>query len=109
MLNLKKLKIYFEVLFDCEKRLLIRIRTHHNTSKFTQITQIIFGKPDLLFIDGQIQQPKEYFYPVIIKSLLKIVLFSTFFAKKGLDISATRRCLVSLVFSISKKQIVPLY
>ena len=109
MLNLKKLKIYFEVLFDCEKRLLIRIRTYHNTSKFTQITQIIFGKPDLLFNDGQIQQPKEYFYPVIIKSLLKIVLFSTLFAKKGLDISATRRCLVSLVFSISKKQIVPLY
>ena len=52
MLNHKKFKIYFEVLCDCKKRLLTRIRTQHNTSKFTPIAQIILAKPDLLFIDG---------------------------------------------------------
>ena len=97
-----KFKIYFEVLCNCEKWLLRRIRTHCNTIKFTQIAQIIFGKPDLLFTDGQIQWCKQYLYLVMIKSLLKIVLFSTLFAKKGLDISGTRRRLVSLGFSNSK-------
>ena len=84
MANQMKFKIYFEVLCNCDKRLLRRIRTQHNTSKFTQTAQIIFGKPDLLFIDGQIQQCKEYVYPVMIKSLLEIVLFTTLFAKEGL-------------------------
>ena len=83
-LNHKKSKIYFEVLRNCERWLLRRIRTHHNTGKFTQIVQIFFGKPDLLLNDGQIQPCKEYFYLVMIKSLLKIVLFSTLFAKDGL-------------------------
>ena len=69
-----------------------------------QIAQIIVGKLDLLFIDGQIQQYKEHFYPVIIKSVLEIVLFSTLFAKKSLDISGTRWRLVSLGFSNSKNK-----
>ena len=84
MVNQMKFKIYFEVLCDCDKRLLRRIRTQHNTSKFTQAAQIIFGKLDLLFIDSQIQQCKEYVYLVMIKSLLEIVLFTTLFAKEGL-------------------------
>ena len=84
MVNQMKFKIYFEVLCNCDKRLLRRIRTQHNTSKFTQTAQIIFGKPDLLFIDDQIQQCKEYVYPVMINSLLEIVLFTTLFAKKDL-------------------------
>ena len=84
MANQMKFKIYFEVLCNCEKWLLRRIRTQDNTSKFIQTAQIIFGKPDLLFIDGQIQQCKEYVYPVMIKPLLEIILFTTFFAKKGL-------------------------
>ena len=46
MLNHKKFKIYFEVLCNCKKQLLRRIRAHHNTSKFTPIAQIIFGKPE---------------------------------------------------------------
>ena len=79
-----KFKVYFEVLYNCNKRLLGRIRTQHNTIKFTQTAQIIFGKPDLLFIRDQIQQCKEYVYPVMIKSLLEIVLFTTLFAKEGL-------------------------
>ena len=61
MLNHKKFKIYFEVLWNCEKRLPKSVRTHHNTYRFTQITQIIFEKPDLLFTDDEIQQYKEYF------------------------------------------------
>ena len=65
--------------------LLRRIRTQYNTSKFTQTAQIISGKPDLLFIDGQIQRCKEYVYPVMIKNVLDIVLFSTLFAKEGRD------------------------
>ena len=84
MVNQMKFKIYFEALWNCDKRLLRRIRTQHNTSKFTQTTQIIFGKPDLLFIGDQIEQCKQYFYPVIINNLLEIVLFTTFFAKKDL-------------------------
>ena len=84
MVNQMKFKIYFEVLCNCDKRLLRRIRTQHNTSKFTQTAKIIFGKPNLLFIDGLIQQCKEYAYPVRIKSLLEIVLFTTLFAKEGL-------------------------
>ena len=52
ILNQKKFKTYFEVLRNCENWLLTRIRTHHNAKKFTQIAQIIFGKPDLLFVDG---------------------------------------------------------
>ena len=83
MLNHKNFEIYFKVLWNCKKQLLGRIRTHHNTSKFTPIAQIIFGKPDPLFIDGQIQLWKEYFYPVMIKSFLEIVLFRTLFAKKS--------------------------
>ena len=59
--NHKKLKIYFAVLCNCKKRLLRRIRTYHKTSKFTPIDQIIFRKPDLLFIDGQIQLAKNTF------------------------------------------------
>ena len=58
MLNDKKLKIYFEVLCNCEKRLLRNIRTHGNTSKINEIGKIIFGKPDLLFTDCQIQRCK---------------------------------------------------
>ena len=85
MLSHKKFKIYIEVLYNCKKRLLRRIRTHYNTSKFTQIVQIIFGKLDRLFINSQIQLCKEYFYPVMIKNLLEIVIFSTLFAKEGLD------------------------
>ena len=73
MVNQIKFKIYFEVLCNCDKRLLRRIRTQNNTSKLTQTGEIIFGKPDLLFIDGQIQQCKEYVYPVMIKNLLEIV------------------------------------
>ena len=84
MVNQMKFKIYFEVLCNCDKLLLRRIRTEHKTSKFTQTAQIIFGKPDLLFIDGQIQQCKEYVYPVMINSLLEIVLFTTLFSKKDL-------------------------
>ena len=78
MLN-HQFKIYFEDL--CEKRLLRRIRTHQNTSTFTLTAQIIFEKPELLFIDCQIQPYKKYFYPVMMKSLLEIVLFSTLFQK----------------------------
>ena len=52
MLNHKKFKIYFKVMYNCETRLLRRTRTHRNTSKFMQIAQIIFRKPGLLFIDG---------------------------------------------------------
>ena len=107
MLNHKNFKIYFKVLWNCKKQLLGRIRTHHNTSKFTPIAQIIFGKPDPLFIDGQIQLCKEYFYPVTIKSLLEIVLFRTLFAKKGLVINATCQRLVSLRFSNSKSKALP--
>ena len=55
MVNHMKFKIYFDVICNCDNRLLRRIRTQHNTSKFTQTVQIIFGKPDLLLIDGQIQ------------------------------------------------------
>ena len=84
MVNQMKFKIYFEVLCNCDKLLLRRIRTEHKTSKFTQTAQIIFGKPDLLFIDGQIQQCKEYVYPVMINTLLEIVLFTTLFSKKDL-------------------------
>ena len=107
MLNHKNFKIYFKVLWNCKKQLLGRIRTHHNTSKFTPIAQIIFGKPDPLFIDGQIQLWKEYFYPVMIKSFLEIVLFRTLFAKKILIINATCQCLVSLRFSNSKSKSLP--
>ena len=85
MLNHKKFKIYFEVLCNYKKQLLRRIRTNHNTIKFTQITQVIFGKPDLWFIGGKIQRYKEYFYPAVIKSIPEIVFFSTLFAKDGLD------------------------
>ena len=74
-----------QVLCNCEMGLLRRIRTQYNTSKFTQTAQIISGKPDLLFIDGQIQRCKEYVYPVMIKNVLDIVLFSTLFAKEGRD------------------------
>ena len=84
MVNQMKFNIYFEVLCNCGKRLLRRIRTQHDTSKFAQTAQIIFVKLDLLFIDGQIQQCKEYVYPVMINSLLEIVLFATLFAKKDL-------------------------
>ena len=85
MLNQEKFKIYFEMLCNCEKRLLTGIRTHHNTSNFTQIFQIIFGKRELLFTDVLIQRCKEYFYSVMTKSLLETVLFSSLFAKKGLN------------------------
>ena len=54
MVNRKKFKMYFEVFCDCKKQLLRRTRTHHNTSKFTPIAQMILGKPDLLFINDQI-------------------------------------------------------
>ena len=40
MLNHKKFKICFEVLYNCEKWLPRRIRTQHNTIKFTQIARI---------------------------------------------------------------------
>ena len=39
-------------MYNCETRLLRRIRTHRNASKFKQIAQIIFRKSGLLFIDG---------------------------------------------------------
>ena len=77
MLNHKKFKIYFEALWNCEKRLPRRVRTHQNTYRFTQIAQIIFVKRDLLFTDYHIQQYKEYFYPIMIKYLEEIVLFSS--------------------------------
>ena len=86
MVNQMKFKTYFQVLCNCNGRLPRRIRTQHNTSKFTQTAQIIFRKPDLLFIHGQIQQCKEYVYPAMIKNFLEIVLFSKLFAKEGLDI-----------------------
>ena len=38
-----KIKIYFEVLCYCGKRLLRKIRAHYHISTFTQIAQIIFG------------------------------------------------------------------
>ena len=84
MVNHMKFKICFEVLCNCDNRLLRRIRTQDNTSKFIQTVQITFEKPDLLFIDGQIQQCKEYVYPIMIKNLLEIVLFSSLFAKESL-------------------------
>ena len=59
--NHKKLKIYLVVLCNCKKRFLRRFRTHHNTSTFMPIDQIIFRKPDLLFIDGQVQLAKNTF------------------------------------------------
>ena len=77
MLNHKRFKIYFEMLCNCETRLPKRIRTYHNTCRFTQIAQIIFEKPDLLLIDDQIQRFKEYLYSVMIKNLVEIVLFSS--------------------------------
>ena len=107
MLYHKKFKIHFEVLCNSVKQILRRIRTHHSTSKFTLIAQIIFGKPDLLFIDGQIELCKEYCYPVMIKSLLEIVLFSTVFTKKNLDINCTCQRFVRLGFSNSKSKSLP--
>ena len=107
MLKHKKFKIHFEVLYNWEKWLLRMNRTHHNPSKFTQIAGIISGKLDLLFIDDQIQRFREYFHTIMIKSLVGIVLFSTLFAKKGQDISGTRRCIVSLGFSNSKNKSLP--
>ena len=107
MNNHKKFKIYFKVLFISEKLLLRKIRTHHNASKFTEVAQIVFGKHNLLFIDGQIQRCRESFYFVIIKSLLDVVLFSTLLAKKVLVISGTSQCLVIFWFSKSKSKLLP--
>ena len=107
MLNHKKLKIkiYFEVLCNCGKRLLRTIRTRRSTSMFIQIAQIIFGKPDWWpFIDCQTQRCKEYFYPVMVISLLEIELFSTIVSKDDLD---TDWRLLSLELSDSKNKSLP--
>ena len=104
MVNQMKFKIYFKELCNCDKRLLRRIRTQNNTSKLTQTGEIIFGKPDLLFIDGQIQQCKEYVYPVMIKNLLEIVLFGNSLLMKAWIVIGTRRRLFSLRFLNPKKK-----
>ena len=105
MNNHKKFKIYFKVLFISEKLLLRKITTHHNASKFMEVAQLILGKHDLLFINGQIQQCRESLYFVIIKSLLDVVLFSTLLAKKVLVISVMSRCLVIFWSSKSKSKL----